>query len=173
MPGESGLGLIAEVGIALLGFVAIVMVLRERDGGLSPLSRLHARGMMTSSICAVFPALLVFALYELGWRGEKLWRGASIIALVGMALGTLSQRLAETRTEASWKDEAAPLTIATNWALALLLSNALGWPGTPSSGLLILALALMLLLSAVLFLQMVLGQIVHRDSMNPSTEEQP
>ncbi len=31
----------------------------------------------------------------------------------------------------------------------------------------------MLLLSAVLFLQMVLGQIVHRDSMNPSTEEQP
>ena len=87
MTGRDELALIAELGVAFAGFLAIFLIFARREGRFSPADSLRVRSIIVSSLSAVFLALLPLVLGLYGWEGAGLWRASSVAALlVGVAL---------------------------------------------------------------------------------------
>ena len=73
MEGIDALGLIAEVGIAIAGFVGIVVALRAQSGAIGPFDELRIGTLLGVSALGVLLALLPFALHFAGLGGEMTW----------------------------------------------------------------------------------------------------
>jgi len=84
MTGREELILIAELGAAFAGFLAIFLIFARREGRFSPADSLRVRSIIVSSLAAVFLALVPLGMNLYGLQGAILWRTASV---VGLALG--------------------------------------------------------------------------------------
>ena len=123
--------MIAELGVAFAGFLAVFLIFARREGRFSPADSLRVRSIIVSSLSAVFLALLPSALDLYGVNGVALWRAASIVALV---VGTiLSLHIGRRQLALAPEERAAVGFVHSNiaWGLvfvigALLLSNIFG-----------------------------------------------
>ena len=87
MEGADALGLIAEVGIAIAGFVGIVVALRAQGEPLRAYEALQVGTLLGVSAEAVLLALLPFALHFVGLGSAMTWALSSAAMLI--LLGTL------------------------------------------------------------------------------------
>ena len=76
------LAILAELGIAFAGFLAVFLIFARREGRFSPADSLRVRSIIVSSLSAVFLALLPLALNLYGLEGIALWRDAPGLRLV-------------------------------------------------------------------------------------------
>jgi hypothetical protein len=83
--GADALGLIAEVGIAIAGFVGIVVALRAQSGAIGAFDELRIGTLLGVSAVAVLLALLPFALHFGGLGSETTWAlsSAAMLLLLG------------------------------------------------------------------------------------------
>jgi len=149
LAGRDELTLIAELGAAYAGFLAIFLIFARREGRFSPSDGLAVRSMILGSFSTIFIALVPLALGTFDIVEENLWRVSSSFALfvsflVGANMGLASRRLStEDRAELGFR---APMMA---WALTaliviLFLCNALAVLGPPSAGLHIAGLVALL-----------------------------
>ena len=94
MEGADGLGLIAEVGIAIAGFAGIVATLRAPHGKMVTLAALRIGFLLGQSATAVLLALLPFALHYAGLSNSGIWAisssGMAALLLLMASLPTLT-----------------------------------------------------------------------------------
>lgn len=149
MAATDELTLIAELGVAFAGFLAIFLIFARREGRFSPPDSLRVRSILISSLFAMFFALLPLVLALYGIRPITIWRIASATSLlVGAPAGL---EIARRQLAMSAEERAAVGTIHTvvAWglfALAAILfaGNALGVSGDPSAALYVTALVCVL-----------------------------
>ncbi len=78
MNGSEYMYTVAEVGVGLSGFAAIVMVMRRREGSsLSSLDRLMVATLIERGLMAAFLSLLPVLLFGLGLSEPLLWAVSS------------------------------------------------------------------------------------------------
>ncbi len=138
MTGREELALIAELGVAFAGFLAIFLIFARRQGRFSPADSLRVRSIIVSSLSAVFLALLPLALQLYGLQDSSLWRTASVVALT---VGTiLSLHVARRQLALPPEERAAVGFVHSNiaWGLVLvvgvlLVSNIFGLFNEPSA----------------------------------------
>lgn len=138
MTGREELALIAELGVAFAGFLAVFLIFARREGRFSPADSLRVRSIIVSSLSAVFLALLPLALNLYGLEGPSLWRMASILAL---AVGTATSLHVGLKQLALPPEERAKVGFVHSniaWGLVLviamlLVSNVLGLFHEPSA----------------------------------------
>ena len=81
------LTLIAEIGIALAGFTAVVTVVGRPPGPLSALEAFRLSQLLALSLGAVALALLPLGLYHLGIDAPRLWQiSSAAMAILGAGL---------------------------------------------------------------------------------------
>ena len=80
--GIEELRLIAEVGVALAGLIAIFLVLTGRDGRFSAAESLHVRSLLASSACVVGFALVPLVLGLYIDSEPAIWRTSSGVCFV-------------------------------------------------------------------------------------------
>lgn len=125
------LSLIAELGIAFAGFVAIFLIFARRDGRFSAADSLRVRSIILSSLGVVFIVLAPLLLHSYGLREVLLWRTASTIGLaVGLPTG-LNVGARQLRMSVADNAEVGAVHTFVSWGLfllafALLSTNALG-----------------------------------------------
>ena len=117
MTGREELALIAELGVAFAGFLAIFLIFARREGRFSPADSLRVRSIIVSSLAAVFLALAPLAMSLYGWQGAVLWRAASGLVLV---IGVL---LISNIFEVFGAPSAAPYVAALICTLGIAASN--------------------------------------------------
>jgi peptidoglycan/LPS O-acetylase OafA/YrhL len=130
--------LIAELGVAFAGFVAIFLIFARREGHFSPADSLRIRSIILSSLFAVFISLVPMVLHHLELRSTSLWRVASAAALIGGLLpGGLVARehLALSRVD---RREVGAVHSFVSWglfavAVALYASNVFEFPWVSSA----------------------------------------
>jgi hypothetical protein len=82
---------IAEIGVALAGFAALVAIFRQRESGWTAAAVSGLRFMVELSISLIILALLPIPVYLLGMRAPDLWvTCSSICAVVSVSLFTLN-----------------------------------------------------------------------------------
>jgi hypothetical protein len=81
MEARDELALIAEIGIALAGFLSILLVFASRDGRFSPADSVVVLSVVASGFGTVYAALVPLVLYHLGVQPPLLWRLCAAIAL--------------------------------------------------------------------------------------------
>jgi hypothetical protein len=79
---ETLIGL-AEVALALAGFVAVVMVLATRDGSPDPDTAATVRVMISSSIGSAFACLIALAVLSFDIPAARVWLLSSLLSLIG------------------------------------------------------------------------------------------
>lgn len=155
MTGAEPLLTAAEVGVAFAGFASVVTVFRRReDGDWSAPDAIRFQLMITSSLSAVFFALLPFAFELFGAQERSTWSACSaLLALfVGALLVPTSRRasaLASTGALSPWV--AWPFLAGAVTVTALLVLNALGTGFQRESGPYFASLLYLLVLSGVSF----------------------
>jgi hypothetical protein len=80
----AALGTLAQLGVAIPGFAAIISLLRHRESPLSPSERISFLLMLTLASIVVIGSLLPFALSPLIGE-DSTWRLCSVV--LGLALG--------------------------------------------------------------------------------------
>ncbi len=138
MNGREELALIAELGVAFAGFLAIFLIFARREGRFSPADSLRVRSIIVSSLSAVFLALVPLVMNLYGLEGVILWRTASILAL---AVGAVMSLHVGRRQYALPPEERAAVGFVHSniaWSLVLLsgvllISNILGLFREPSA----------------------------------------
>lgn len=138
MTGRDELALIAELGVAFAGFLAVFLIFARREGRFSPADSLRVRSIIVSSFSAVFLSLVPLALNLYGLQPGSLWRLASIVAL---AVGTLLSIHVGLKQHALPSEERAAVGFVHSniaWSLVLvsfvlLASNILGIFHEPSA----------------------------------------
>lgn len=138
MAATGELALIAELGVAFAGFLAIFLIFARREGRFSPPDSLRVRSILISSFFAVFFALLPLALSLYGMRTHTLWRIASG---AGLFIGVLAGLAIARRQLALTPEERATvgnLHTIVAWGLVFLAAvlfagNTLGMFGEPAA----------------------------------------
>ena len=162
MEGESILQAMAEIAVAFAGFTGVVAAFGH--GGAVPWSagdRLRFQTMLGTSLAALLFALLPFVFYHIGFRGERLWVYSSSfmgVYLSGAAIFYL-HLFRSGRASPPAVDRPSPvvgaivflLTIGTIGAQFL---NALGMGFHREFGAYLLGVAILLLLSSVMFVRL-------------------
>jgi hypothetical protein len=132
------LALIAELGVAFAGFLAIFLIFARREGRFSPADSLRVRSIIVSSLSAVFLALLPLAMSLYGLRDAALWRAASVVALTAGTV--LSLHIGVRQYKLPAEERAAVGFVHSNiaWGLVLviavlLISNIFGFFDGPTA----------------------------------------
>lgn len=87
------LSLLAELGAAFAGFIAIFLIFARREGRFSPADSLRIESIILASFAAVFFSLFPLVLYHSGFPDGTTWRVASAVALLaGLAAGGVVAR---------------------------------------------------------------------------------
>ncbi len=73
MEGADGLGLIAEVGIAIAGFAGVVAALRAQGGRIEPFAAWRIGILLSNSTTVVLLALIPIALHYAGLASGTVW----------------------------------------------------------------------------------------------------
>ena len=97
MSGRDELVLMAELGAAFAGFLAIFLIFAKREGRFSPTDSLAVRSMILGSFSTVFLALAPLALAALGAGESLVWRTSSGLGLLAALSISLSMALAHRR----------------------------------------------------------------------------
>jgi len=135
---EALIGL-AEVALALAGFVAIVMVLATRDGSPDPDTAATVRVMISSSVGSAFACLFALAILSFDITPANAWLLSSMLSLVGAAgISTANHYQVLRHLPGPWS-----LRGSFWWGLAVTgalvhLLNVLGFWGGPSFALFVL-----------------------------------
>ncbi len=157
MNGRDELILIAELGAAFAGFLAIFLIFARREGRFSAADSLAVRSMILGSFSAIFIALVPLALGVLDAPESVVWRTSSGFGLLVLLFVAVSMALAHRRILRSddRSDLNSPLVVAAwlmaSLVVALFLANVSGLFGDPSAGLHIAALIVLLAISALNF----------------------
>ena len=89
MQGSEELRLFVEVGVALVGLIAIFLVLVGRDGRFTMAESFHVRSLLASGAALVSLALLPLVLHLYIDNAATVWRTSSGIAFgVGLSVST-------------------------------------------------------------------------------------
>ncbi len=132
------LSLIAELGVGFIGFVAIFLIFARREGRFSPYDSLRVRLIITTSLVAVFMALLPLVLALTVLSPATIWRGSSL-AFVAV---TVSISAVIARIQLALPPEEKPtgslMNRSVSWGSttlvgSLLAANSLGGFGEPSA----------------------------------------
>jgi len=157
---------IAEVGVALAGFSAVIGVLGSRRGTSDTrVDALRLQVMLESSLIVVAAAIIPSLLAHLGIEPRTSWRIASALFLLVQVPGEF---LAVKRTrqmpdmKLSWFN-----TNSINWGLSLgadliMLGVLLDLFGARSNGCYMLAIFLLLVMSGLLFIQFAASTFIPR-----------
>jgi hypothetical protein len=165
LAGRDELTLIAELGAAYAGFLAIFLIFARREGRFSPSDGVAIRSMILGSFSIVFIALVPLALGAIGVVEETAWRSSSCFGLIvslaiGANIGFSIRRLSpEERTELG---STGPIVA---WGLTaliafLLLSNTFALFGPPSAGLHIAALVALLGITTLNFADIAFERLI-------------
>jgi len=93
MEGADALGLIAEIGIAIVGFTAVVAALRAPDGRIGAYAAIRIGGLLGQSATVVLVALLPFGLHHTGLGSNTIWAlASSVMALLNLSVMLISVR---------------------------------------------------------------------------------
>lgn len=137
MNAVDSLSLLAELGAAFAGFIAIFLIFARREGRFTPADSLRIRSIIVASFAAVFLSLVPLILEQAGLSGGDLWRVTSAIAVVGgiLAGGLVARKHVSLALED--RADVGALHSVVTWGLfalatILLLSN-LFWPYSPPS----------------------------------------
>ena len=165
MQGMEELRLFAEIGVALVGLIAIFLVLVGRDGRFSMAESFHVRSLLASGAAVVSMALLPLVLHLYIDSEPTLWRASSGISFgVGLPVcagfALFQRRLP--RSERWGLGFAFTLTV---WALSLLgvalcAVNVAGLAGGPSAAHHIAALGVMIIAALANFLTLALRRLL-------------
>jgi len=133
------LALIAELGVAFAGFLAVFLIFARREGRFSPADSLRVRSILVSSFSAVFLALLPLILNLYGLPVLTLWRVASCSGLVLGSLIALHIASIQYALRPAERAAVGLLHTGVAWGLVgivfvLLLGNTIGLFGGPSAG---------------------------------------
>lgn len=155
LPGSGYFYAIAALGMAFVGFTAIVVVLRQGAG--KPLSPLHLLfthlfvelGLMATAFAMLAPTLVICGIHE-----DMVWRLSSIVMLVVLVPWLYFYAR---RRKAAAPSENLPLrywimTILGTIVVAGLVMNLIGAPIRPGPGPLAIASVYVLLYASVAFL---------------------
>jgi hypothetical protein len=131
------LALLAELGAAFAGFIAIFLIFARREGRFSPADSLRVRSIILASFSAVFLSLVPLVLHHAGFSDVALWRVASSVALIaGLLAGGVVARKQFALSPAD-RAEIGAIHSAITWGLfaiaALLLVSNVFWIISPPS----------------------------------------
>jgi hypothetical protein len=154
--GHDELILIAELGAAFAGFLAIFLIFAKREGRFSPVDSLAVRSMILSSFSTIFIALVPLALALLGFSEPVVWRASSGFGLLAFALVGLNMGLAQRRIPADDRGDLSRGLVIGAWlmgsvAAVLLVANVSAVFAPSSAGLHIAALVVLLAITALNF----------------------
>ena len=79
MEGGDALGLIAEVGIAIVGFAAVIAALRAPGGTLGLYAAFRVAAVLSMSATVVLLALIPFAFHYAGLTNNTIWAVSSSV----------------------------------------------------------------------------------------------
>lgn len=157
MTGADYLFALAAVAIAFVGFNAIIMVIRQTLGERhSRYAFMVAKNISEIGFLVVCSAMLPPLLNLLGVAPELLWRVASIAAAVPLTATSYTypgRRRAATGATMPWALRAANTVAVLD--VAVLVSNAAGWPFPSSAGVYAAAVSAILLIGFFRFEQAV------------------
>lgn len=149
MFGRDELILIAELGAAYAGFLAIFLIFARKEGRFSPADSLRIRTILISSFQVIFGALLplVIALFQL--PETLVWR---VLSGVGLATGLLTAvHIGSIQLQLSHEEKEAVGLVHSYiaWGLSVIVgglyvANVFGFWGGPSAGLYIAGLVCVL-----------------------------
>ncbi len=110
---EGTLEAIAEVGVALAGFAAVVAVFRRNQGeGWSPAAATGVRFMVELSLATVVLALIPSPLALAGLGPNTVWVTSSVILmLLGVALFLLNVRRMQSLSRQGWRNRQPTLRV--------------------------------------------------------------
>ena len=157
MQGTEELRLFSEIGVGLVGLIAIFLVLLGRDNRFSPAESFHMRSLLGLAASVVSFALLPLILQLYIDDEQAVWRTASGITL-GLALPVGAGMALLQRSLPSGERWGLGFTITlVLWALvtlgmALCVANVAGLAGGPSAAHHIAALGVMVIAALTNFL---------------------
>lgn len=165
MSGHDELTLIAELGAAFAGFLAIFLIFAKREGRFSPVDSLAVRSMILTSFNTIFIALVPLALAALGFSEPVVWRASSGFGLLVFSLVAVNMGLAHRRIPPSDRTDLNSALVIAAWlmassAVALFLANVSAVFGTPSAGIHISALVVLLAITALNFVDIAFKRLV-------------
>ncbi len=134
------LPVIAEISLGLVGFTAVVAVLRRPDGGLGSINLFRSLHLLGYASATLLLSLLPFLLAAIGFEPEAMWRiSSSAMALTGVVglipsprqrqLISLGQSISPESIATKSRFVALVGLLALN--LVLQLANAVGLFGLP------------------------------------------
>jgi hypothetical protein len=95
---------IAEIGVALAGFAALVAIFRQRESGWTTAAVSGLRFMVELSISLIILALLPISIYLLGIEAQDLWvLCSSICTVVLLPIFTLNALRIRTLYRGGWR----------------------------------------------------------------------
>lgn len=156
MIAADSLSLLAELGAAFAGFIAIFLIFARREGRFSPADSLRIRSIILASFSTVFLSLVPLILQQAGLSGGELWRVTSAIALVGGVLAGGLVALKHASLEPADRVDVGAVHSVITWGLfalatILLISNLLWLFSPPSAWRYLAALACALGIAATNF----------------------
>ena len=162
--GRDELSLIAELGAAYAGFLAIFLIFARREGRFSPSDGLAIRSMILGSFGTIFIALVPLALGTLDWVEANVWRASGAFGLLMSVFIAGNVGLSQRRLAPEERAKLGRLPIAA-WALSalivsLFLSNLLAAFGGPSAGLHIASLVLLLGITTLNFADIAFRRLI-------------
>lgn len=165
MTGHDELALIAELGAAFAGFLAIFLIFAKREGRFSPVDSLAVRSMILSSFSTIFIALVPLALAVLEFSEPVVWRSSSGFGLLVLSLVAVNMGLSQRRIPPSSRTDLNSALVIAVWLMAstvaaLFAANVFAVFGTPSAGLHISALVVMLAVTALNFSDIAFKRLV-------------
>jgi len=147
----------AEIAVAFTGFIGIFVVLARRDGSFDPIAGLAIRVIVLSSVACVFYAALPVVLSATGLESDLLWRCSSAGLLAAQI--TWTAHIIRTRHRLEIRPPPLPL-ILNALTVAIVALNALGWPIGPSAGPYIVAVWLVLAVTAANFVIIIFDRVL-------------
>jgi len=147
----------AEIAVAFTGFIGIFVVLARRDGSFDQIVGLSIRVIVLASVACVFYAALPLILSAAGLESTTLWRWSSVGLLAAQI--TWTAHIIRIRRRLEIRPPQFPV-ILNGLAVLVVAVNALGWPVGPSAGPYIIAVWLVLALTAANFVIIIFDQVL-------------
>jgi hypothetical protein len=165
LTGRDELTLIAELGAAFAGFLAIFLIFARREGRFSPVDSLSVRSMILTSFSTMFIALVPLALAAYDFSEPVLWRVSSGFGFVVFFSVATNMGLTHRRIPPSDRADLNTALVVVAWFLAsagvgLFLANTSAVFGPPTAGIHISALVVLLAITAVNFADIAFKRLI-------------
>jgi len=143
LPGASYFYTLAQIGITFSGFAALLMALRQMRGSeMSKFQLWVTRAYVQAGLVTAMNAMLSPLIYGLGLTLDLTWQMAS--AFVGVQSFVLLGMVPGQWREATARPMDVRVKVHIGFGVlinTLLVMNAVGWPYSPSGGLVMLAIS--------------------------------